>query len=69
MLGEEAAYFTDEQQLAALLLKHPDCTEHQRQVNLQKIRTLYSMNSIVEAYEQLMRRSVARNKQNTGHQP
>jgi glycosyltransferase involved in cell wall biosynthesis len=62
ILGADADYFTDEKQIAGLLntAKNGSLLLAQKNANLEKVRTLFHPDKIIDAYEKLMLNS--RNK-------
>ena len=56
VLGNDADYFSDAKQISDILNEAPEkkSVEQRRQVNLEKIRSVYNWNKIIQDYEQLM---------------
>ena len=56
VLGNDADYFSDAKQISDILNEGPEkkSVEQRRQVNLEKIRSVYNWNKIIQDYEQLM---------------
>jgi len=55
VLGKEAGYFASEDDIAGLLERQPgqSVIDGWKQVNAEKIRNMYTWDSIIESYEQL----------------